>query len=146
MQCYFVFFQQPTEQNTYSDIEAVYRCLEEKYGVKEQDVILYGQSVGSGPTLELASRLSNPRAVVLHSAIASGVRVMYPVKRTYWFDIYKANITSPCPFSFLDFGYYFCSNMVLAVAEYREDIFCQMSGSCNSRAYHLMSISVFSFL
>ncbi|KAL1199260.1 Alpha/beta hydrolase domain-containing protein WAV2 [Cardamine amara subsp. amara] len=79
----------PTEQNTYSDIEAVYRCLEEKYGVKEQDVILYGQSVGSGPTLELASRLPNLRAVVLHSAIASGLRVMYPVKRTYWFDIYK---------------------------------------------------------
>ncbi|CAL9248021.1 unnamed protein product [Arabidopsis halleri] len=79
----------PSEQNTYSDIEAVYRCLEEKYGVKEQDVILYGQSVGSGPTLELASRLPNLRAVVLHSAIASGLRVMYPVKRTYWFDIYK---------------------------------------------------------
>lgn len=61
--------------------------------MKEQDVILYGQSVGSGPTLELASRLPNLRAVVLHSAIASGLRVMYPVKRTYWFDIYKANIT-----------------------------------------------------
>ncbi|KFK33821.1 hypothetical protein AALP_AA5G064600 [Arabis alpina] len=79
----------PSEQNTYYDIEAVYRCLEEEYGVKEQDVILYGQSVGSGPTLELASRLPNLRAVVLHSAIASGLRVMYPVKRTYWFDIYK---------------------------------------------------------
>ncbi|XP_010503005.1 PREDICTED: protein ABHD17B-like isoform X2 [Camelina sativa] len=79
----------PSEQNTYCDIESVYRCLEEKYGVKEQDVILYGQSVGSGPTLELASRLPNLRAVVLHSAIASGLRVMYPVKRTYWFDIYK---------------------------------------------------------
>ncbi|KAF3590600.1 hypothetical protein DY000_02025565 [Brassica cretica] len=79
----------PSEQNTYHDIEAVYRCLEEQYGVKEQDVILYGQSVGSGPTLELASRLPNLRAVVLHSAIASGLRVMYPVKRTYWFDIYK---------------------------------------------------------
>ncbi|KAF8105708.1 hypothetical protein N665_0157s0272 [Sinapis alba] len=79
----------PSEQNTYHDIEAVYRCLEEQYGVKEQDVILYGQSVGSGPTLELASRLPNLIAVVLHSAIASGLRVMYPVKRTYWFDIYK---------------------------------------------------------
>ncbi|XP_010528440.1 PREDICTED: protein ABHD17C [Tarenaya hassleriana] len=79
----------PSEQNTYSDIEAVYRCLEEKYGVKEQDVILYGQSVGSGPTLDLATRLPNLRAVVLHSPIMSGLRVMYPVKRTYWFDIYK---------------------------------------------------------
>ncbi|KAG6743038.1 hypothetical protein NC652_038340 [Populus alba x Populus x berolinensis] len=79
----------PTEQNTYADIEAAYRCLEEKYGVKEEDVILYGQSVGSGPTLDLATQLPKLRAVVLHSPIASGLRVMYPVKRTYWFDIYK---------------------------------------------------------
>ncbi|CAK7335239.1 unnamed protein product [Dovyalis caffra] len=79
----------PTEQNTYVDIEAAYRCLEDNYGVKEEDVILYGQSVGSGPTLDLATRLPKLRAVVLHSPIASGLRVMYPVKRTYWFDIYK---------------------------------------------------------
>ncbi|KAI3500623.1 hypothetical protein L1887_36447 [Cichorium endivia] len=79
----------PSEQNTYADIEAAYRCLEETYGVKEEDLILYGQSVGSGPTLDLASRLLRLRAVVLHSPILSGIRVMYPVKRTYWFDIYK---------------------------------------------------------
>ncbi|XP_075515294.1 uncharacterized protein LOC142549933 [Primulina tabacum] len=79
----------PSEQNTYADIEAAYECLQETYGAKEEDIILYGQSVGSGPTLDLASRLSRLRAVVLHSAILSGLRVMYPVKRTYWFDIYK---------------------------------------------------------
>ncbi|XP_022884190.1 protein ABHD17C-like isoform X2 [Olea europaea var. sylvestris] len=79
----------PSEQNTYADIEAVYNCLQESYGLKEEDIILYGQSVGSGPTLDLASRLSRLRAAVLHSPIMSGLRVMYPVKRTYWFDIYK---------------------------------------------------------
>ncbi|GLU10882.1 hypothetical protein SLE2022_276590 [Rubroshorea leprosula] len=79
----------PSEQNTYADIEAVYRCLREKYGVKEEDCILYGQSVGSGPTIDLATQLPGLRAVVLHSPIMSGLRVLYPVKRTYWFDIYK---------------------------------------------------------
>ncbi|KAI4346745.1 hypothetical protein L6164_007616 [Bauhinia variegata] len=79
----------PSEQNTYADIEAAYRCLVEKYGAKEEDIILYGQSVGSGPTIDLATRLPNLRAVILHSPILSGLRVMYPVKRTYWFDIYK---------------------------------------------------------
>ncbi|KAK9934899.1 hypothetical protein M0R45_022028 [Rubus argutus] len=79
----------PSEQDTYADIEAAYKCLEETYGVKEEDVILYGQSVGSGPTLELATRLPHLRAVVLHSPILSGLRVMYPVKKTFWFDIYK---------------------------------------------------------
>lgn len=83
--------EQPSEQNTYSDIEAAYRCLVEKYGTKEEDIILYGQSVGSGPTLDLATRLPNLRAVILHSPIMSGLRVMYPVKRTYWFDIYKVD-------------------------------------------------------
>ncbi|XP_028782901.1 alpha/beta hydrolase domain-containing protein 17B-like [Neltuma alba] len=79
----------PSEQNTYADIEAAYKCLLDKYGAKEEDIILYGQSVGSGPTTDLATRLSNLRAVILHSPILSGLRVMYPVKRTYWFDIYK---------------------------------------------------------
>ncbi|VVA17831.1 PREDICTED: ABHD17B [Prunus dulcis] len=78
-----------SEQNTYADIEAAYKCLEESYGTKQEDIILYGQSVGSGPTLDLAARLPQLRAVVLHSPILSGLRVMYPVKRTYWFDIYK---------------------------------------------------------
>ncbi|EPS68665.1 hypothetical protein M569_06103, partial [Genlisea aurea] len=79
----------PTEMNTYADIQAAYECLKDTYGTKEEDIILYGQSVGSGPTLDLASRLSRLRAVVLHSPILSGLRVMYPVKHTYWFDIYK---------------------------------------------------------
>ncbi|RDX57722.1 Protein ABHD17C, partial [Mucuna pruriens] len=68
----------PSEQNTYADIEAVYKCLQEKYGAKEEDIVLYGQSVGSGPTIDLASRLPNLRAVILHSPILSGLRVMYP--------------------------------------------------------------------
>nr|KJB08050.1 hypothetical protein B456_001G062700 [Gossypium raimondii] len=79
----------PSEHNTYADIEAAYKCLEESYGAKQENIILYGQSVGSGPTVDLASRLPRLRAVVLHSPILSGLRVMYPVKRTYWFDIYK---------------------------------------------------------
>ncbi|XP_004501843.1 uncharacterized protein [Cicer arietinum] len=79
----------PSEHNTYADIEAVYKYLEENYGAKQEDIILYGQSVGSGPTLDIAARLPRLRAVVLHSPILSGLRVMYPVKRTYWFDIYK---------------------------------------------------------
>ncbi|XP_023637826.1 protein ABHD17B isoform X2 [Capsella rubella] len=78
-----------SECNTYADIDASYTCLKEQYGVKDDQLILYGQSVGSGPTIDLASRTPNLRGVVLHSPILSGMRVLYPVKRTYWFDIYK---------------------------------------------------------
>ncbi|KAJ8560766.1 hypothetical protein K7X08_022626 [Anisodus acutangulus] len=79
----------PSEFNTYDDIEAVYNCLKSEYSIKQEDIILYGQSVGSGPTLHLASRLQRLRAIVLHSAILSGIRVLYPVKMTFWFDIFK---------------------------------------------------------
>ncbi|KAG7023461.1 Protein ABHD17A, partial [Cucurbita argyrosperma subsp. argyrosperma] len=81
--------QPPSEFNTYCDIEAVYNCLKRDYGIKQEDMILYGQSVGSGPTLHLASRLQRLRGVVLHSAILSGIRVLCPVKMTFWFDIFK---------------------------------------------------------
>ncbi|KAL4592457.1 hypothetical protein LXL04_005452 [Taraxacum kok-saghyz] len=79
----------PSELNTYADIEAVYECLQTEYGVSQEDLILYGQSVGSGPTLHLASRLPRLRGVVLHSAILSGLRVVCHVNCTFCFDIYK---------------------------------------------------------
>ncbi|KAB1199654.1 Alpha/beta hydrolase domain-containing protein 17A [Morella rubra] len=64
----------PSEFNTYYDIEAVYNCLKSEYGIKQDELILYGQSVGSGPTVHLASRLQKLRGVILHSAILSGIR------------------------------------------------------------------------
>ncbi|KAL5551070.1 hypothetical protein UlMin_001246 [Ulmus minor] len=79
----------PSESNTYADIEAVYECLQTEYGVSQEDLILYGQSVGSGPTLHLAAKLPRLRGVVLHSAILSGLRVLCHVKFTFCFDIYK---------------------------------------------------------
>ncbi|XP_015574488.2 alpha/beta hydrolase domain-containing protein 17B [Ricinus communis] len=79
----------PSESNTYADIEAVYQCLQTEYGVSQEDLILYGQSVGSGPTLHLAAKLPRLRGVVLHSAILSGLRVLCHVKFTFCFDIYK---------------------------------------------------------
>ncbi|MED6213277.1 hypothetical protein PIB30_091586 [Stylosanthes scabra] len=37
----------------------------------------------------MASKLVNLRAVVIHSGILSGIRVLYPIKMTFWFDIFK---------------------------------------------------------
>lgn len=86
-----IFIFQPSEVNTYADIEAVYECLETEYGVSQENLILYGQSVGSGPTLHLAAKLPRLRGVVLHSGILSGLRVVCHVKCTLCFDIYKVN-------------------------------------------------------
>lgn len=49
--------------------------------VKDDKLILYGQCVGSGRTHGL-------RGVVLQCPILCETRVLYPVKCTYWFDIY----------------------------------------------------------
>ncbi|KAE8716242.1 hypothetical protein F3Y22_tig00110154pilonHSYRG00029 [Hibiscus syriacus] len=81
----------PSELNTYADIEAVYHCLQTEYGVSQEDLILYGQSVGSGPTLHLAAKLPRLRGVVLHSGILSGLRVLCHVKFSFCFDIYQNN-------------------------------------------------------
>ncbi|KAL8539984.1 hypothetical protein ACS0TY_001550 [Phlomoides rotata] len=80
---------EPSEYDTYADIEAVYECLQTEYGISQEDLILYGQSVGSGPTLHLAAQLPRLRGVVLHSAILSGLRVLCHVKFTLCCDIYK---------------------------------------------------------
>ncbi|GJP75854.1 hypothetical protein CLOP_g6255 [Closterium sp. NIES-67] len=54
------------------DVEAVMTCLQQRYSIGAEQVVLYGQSVGSGPTVDLASRTPNVRGVVLHSPIARG--------------------------------------------------------------------------
>ncbi|CAL9080129.1 unnamed protein product, partial [Musa acuminata var. zebrina] len=77
----------PSEYNTFADIETVYQCLQTEYGTGQEDLILYGQSVVSGPTLRLA--IAETAGVVLHSAILSGLRVVCHVKFSFCFVIYK---------------------------------------------------------
>lgn len=46
----------PTEKNSYYDGEAAYNYLTETLQIPSQKIILYGQSVGAGVALELASK------------------------------------------------------------------------------------------
>ncbi|CAI5512435.1 unnamed protein product [Closterium sp. Naga37s-1] len=78
----------PTEFNTYADIEAAFTYLTAQHRIRPEDIILYGQSVGSGPTVDLASRTPRLRGVVLHSPIMSGLRVLYEVKTSFFLDIF----------------------------------------------------------
>ncbi|XP_050387339.1 uncharacterized protein LOC126803600 [Argentina anserina] len=87
----------PSEKNSYADIEAAYGCLVEKYGAKEEDVILYGCSIGAGPTTDLATRLPKLRGVVLEGAFTSIFRLvnLHKIcglglkKGSHSFDIYN---------------------------------------------------------
>ena len=45
-----------TAEGTYSDIEAVYRYATEQLRIPADSIVLFGRSVGSGPTTHLAAR------------------------------------------------------------------------------------------
>lgn len=68
----------PGEQNTYRDIEAVYRYMTGTLKIPAEKIILYGRSVGSGPTCYLAEKY--PAAgMVLQSPFTSTFKVVCPV-------------------------------------------------------------------
>ncbi|KAM9385466.1 alpha/beta hydrolase domain-containing protein 17A [Pholidichthys leucotaenia] len=89
-----------SEKNLYADIDAAWHALRTRYGISPENIILYGQSIGTVPTVDLASRYECA-AVVLHSPLTSGMRVAFPdTKKTYCFDAFPniekvSKITSP---------------------------------------------------
>lgn len=69
------------EAGTYRDAEAVYQYLTDKRQLAASQIILYGESLGSGVVVELATRL--PAAgLILEAAYTS---IVAAGQRTYWF-------------------------------------------------------------
>lgn len=60
----------PSEARCYADIHAMWDYLVKQRGVPEKDILLYGQSLGGGPTAELAQRVT-PGAIILESTFLS---------------------------------------------------------------------------
>lgn len=65
----------PSEQGVYLDINAAYNYLTQKLGVSPARIIIYGRSVGSGPSVDLASRV-NAAGLVLENPFLSAFRVV----------------------------------------------------------------------
>ena len=93
----------PMEKNTYRDVKMMYEWVVENVTgpqlkrcgsgggeakSPEHNVILYGQSVGSGPSCYLASRRSNVGGLILHSPFTSGMRVLTPSRALACLDIF----------------------------------------------------------
>ncbi|CAF0932004.1 unnamed protein product [Rotaria sordida] len=81
-----------SEKNMYADIEAAYKSIKQRYHIPESKIILYGQSIGTVPTIDLASRHSECCiACILHSPLTSGMRVAFPdTKRTWCCDAFPS--------------------------------------------------------
>lgn len=68
---------QPSEHNAYADIDAVYRYTTETLKVNPDRLIVFGRSIGGGPSTYLASR--KPIAgLILESTFTSVFRVVVP--------------------------------------------------------------------
>ncbi|CAD7927661.1 unnamed protein product [Amoebophrya sp. A120] len=79
-----------SESALYADIEAAYTYLREVVGVPWEHIILYGRSIGTGPTVHLAA--SAPvRGVILQAPMASIYRIVFDFRFTMWGDQF-ANI------------------------------------------------------
>lgn len=68
----------PSEQRCYADIRAMWSYLVDTRGVAPDEILLYGRSVGGGPTAQLATEVGEA-AVILESAFLSTADVAWDI-------------------------------------------------------------------
>ena len=85
----------PSEEHCYADIEAAYHHLTDVEGIEPASIILYGRSVGSGPSCYLAEKMfigieSEKRCggMILHSPFLSVCRVVLDMGFTVNGDLF----------------------------------------------------------
>ena len=69
----------PSEQHAYADLDAAYDYLTKEQRVPPARIILFGHSLGTGPTVDLATR-REVGGVILDSAYTSAGRVLTRVR------------------------------------------------------------------
>lgn len=78
----------PSEKSLYTNIEVAWSELRRRYNLQPNQVILYGQSIGTVPSVDLASKYDFA-GIVLHSPLTSGLRLAFPnTRRTWFFDAF----------------------------------------------------------
>eukprot|EP00040_Diaphanoeca_grandis_P010072 m.51598 g.51598 ORF g.51598 m.51598 type:complete len:343 (-) comp21471_c1_seq2:51-1079(-) len=84
----------PTEQKLYRSIEAAWNSLRLQFGIPARQIVLYGVSIGTAPSIYLCATLAKratsnqdnvlPAGLILHSPLSSGLRVFRPDNRMTW--------------------------------------------------------------
>lgn len=77
----------PSERGTYQAIDAAYQYMTTELNIPADHILLYGRSLGAGPTIELASH-SPCAGLILESAFVSAYRV-YTYLPLIPFDKYR---------------------------------------------------------
>jgi fermentation-respiration switch protein FrsA (DUF1100 family) len=73
----------PSESGCYAAIAAAYSYLTTLKNVPPERIVLYGRSLGSGPSLELATHVP-VGGIILDGAFTSTFRVFIPCKLLFW--------------------------------------------------------------
>mmetsp|Transcript_28485 Transcript_28485/g.68005 ORF Transcript_28485/g.68005 Transcript_28485/m.68005 type:complete len:256 (+) Transcript_28485:129-896(+) len=76
---------EPGEANIYADAKAVYDWAKRDLKLRTDQIILYGKSLGTAATVDLATRVPS-MGVVLVSPLASGARVVFPKVKNPFLD------------------------------------------------------------
>jgi len=83
----------PSEEHCYADIDAAFRHLTEVERVSPENIVLYGRSLGGGPSCYLAARTKREEksvgGLILHSAFSSVLRVVFDVGCTPLGDMFS---------------------------------------------------------
>ena len=81
---------QPNEQACYEDVDAAYAYLTNTLNTPASNIILFGRSLGTGPSCYLAHRLSKAGVdlggLILQSPLLSVYRVVLDVRFTFYGD------------------------------------------------------------
>lgn len=78
------------ETTVYADIEAAYKYLRYEVGVPWQRIVPYGRSIGTGPSVHLATRAA-VRGLILQSGMMSIYRIAFQFRFTLPGDLF-ANV------------------------------------------------------
>lgn len=82
---------QPSEAATYQDIDTVFKWLTNTKNISKDKIILFGRSLGSGPTINLASKVDKIGGLILQSPLRTVLKTQAQsvALLSKAFDMYK---------------------------------------------------------
>ena len=83
--------KEPNENNIYETLQIIYDFVKEKLKFDENNIIVYGFSLGTGVAFDLACKNNyNFAGLILQSPFLSIFRAIYNTKNTKYFDLFNS--------------------------------------------------------
>jgi pimeloyl-ACP methyl ester carboxylesterase len=79
-----------SEENVFSDAAAVMEHLKKFHA--EEDIVLFGRSLGCAPSIATAAAFPDAKALILESPFLTCVKTVLPTPFTFWFDMFRNEV------------------------------------------------------